>query len=323
MERYIEIRVEESAQKDKKLSVEAVLRRQAGFTKRQISQAKFRTEGIRKNGKQCRVTEIVCPGDILTVCLEETHIGSKQLEWEETDFSQPDILYEDPDILVVNKPAGMVTHPAGVHYRDTLSNQIAGYYGKKGENFCVRSVGRLDRETSGIVVFAKNRTAAARMQVQKEKGSFQKTYLAVVQGSMKEDRQGEWHTIAAPVGPDPADLRKMNVFQDGISDSGRPWKKAVTHYQVLKSTFGISLVQLYLETGRMHQIRIHMAYIGHSLIGDGLYNEKKEDSVFPHFSRAALHAWKTEFQQPFTGEKVSVEAPFPEDFKIILSVLYR
>ena len=313
MERYIEILVEERTQENKKQTVESVLKRQAGFTKRQISQAKFRAGGIRKNGKQCRVTEMVCAGDSLMVCLEEAQMGSEKREWEE-DFSQPDILYEDPDLLAVNKPAGMVTHPAGIHYKDTLSNQIAGYYRRKGKHLCVRSIGRLDRETSGIVVFAKNRTAAARMQMQKENGVFQKTYLAVAKGRMQEDRQETWHTIETFVGPDPADARKMRVFREGIFQSEFLWKKAVTHYQVLKSTEDKSLVQLKLETGRMHQIRIHMADMGHPLMGDTLYGEEGD------VSRAALHAWKTECCQPFTGEKIKITAPFPTDFKKLISV---
>ena len=157
-----------------------ILQVQAGLTKKQISRAKFRPEGILCNGVQCRVSKSVSAGDILSVCLEAPSQGSSHLKLPSTELSPVRILYEDQDLLAVNKPSGIVTHPSGRHYRDTLSNQVYWYLRQKGEAVTVRSMGRLDRETSGIVIFAKNKTCAARLQSQQNTGEYHKEYLAVL-----------------------------------------------------------------------------------------------------------------------------------------------
>lgn len=193
MERYLEIKIASS----KPDTIGNLLKSEAGLTKRQISQAKFRPGGIQKNKKQCRVTETAQKGDVLRVCLETKETDSFLLEnwenkeqqaWSSSDQSSSnqgspgkklEILYEDQDLLVVNKPAGMVTHPSGGHYADSLSNQIAAYFRSKGEETRIRSIGRLDKETSGVLLFARNQVAAARLQKQREEGQLQKTYLAI------------------------------------------------------------------------------------------------------------------------------------------------
>ena len=219
-----------------------LIRRQAGLTKKQISQIKFRPGGIQKNGIQCRVTENAVCGDVIRICLETRGTDSAQLKTpkflqiqaEETKkrndtsdgyadfgvecrgknesisdlrsdskkecsegknavsnfkcgFPDLEILYEDQDVLAVNKPVGMVTHPSGIHYQDSLSNQIAEYFRSKGEETRIRSIGRLDKETSGILLFARNQISAARLQKQREEGKLQKTYLAVVEGTFEEE----------------------------------------------------------------------------------------------------------------------------------------
>ena len=329
MERYLDIYIPEEASS---ALVSHFLRTQAGLTKKQISQAKFRPGGVRKNGQQCRVTETACPGDQITVCLETDSVDSSQLlspplypgpvssksdssnSGSEPSFSYKlDILYEDQDLLIVNKPAGMVTHPSGGHYCDSLSNQVAAYFRSKGEPTKVRSVGRLDRETSGILTFAKNQTAAARLQKQRETGLLQKTYLAVVSGSLPPDTDGSFHTISIPLAPDPDDRLKMVVSPNQALPGS---KSAETHYSVLNtvnyaSQASASLVMLRLKTGRTHQIRVHMASLGHPLLGDSLYHLS---DTTDYFSRAALHAWKLTLQQPFTQKEISLEAPLPEDF---------
>lgn len=329
MERYLDIYIPEDASS---APVSHFLRTQAGLTKKQISQAKFRPGGVRKNGQQCRVTETACPGDQITVCLETDSVDSSQLlspplypgpvssksdssnSGSEPSFSYKlDILYEDQDLLIVNKPAGMVTHPSGGHYCDSLSNQVAAYFRSKGEPTKVRSVGRLDRETSGILTFAKNQTAAARLQKQREAGLLQKTYLAVVSGSLPPDTDGSFHTISIPLSRDPDDRLKMVVSPNQVLPGS---KSAETHYSVLNtvnyaSQASASLVMLRLKTGRTHQIRVHMASLGHPLLGDLLYHLS---DTTDYFSRAALHAWKLTLQQPFTQKEISLEAPLPEDF---------
>ena len=380
MNRYLTIHIPETAAP---APVSHFLRTQAGLTKKQISQAKFRPGGVQKNGQQCRVTETAYPGDQITVCLETDDVDSLHLESSSftissdshsfplstdsgsysdstaSEFAGSDanshiyhspsttsqllpeleILYEDQDILAVNKPAGLVTHPSGSHYSDSLSNQVAAYFRSKDEPTKVRSIGRLDKETSGILLFARNQTAAARLQKQRENGISEKTYLAAVSGSMLEDTDGTFHAITTPLTPDPDNRLKM-VISPGSSLPGS--KPAVTLYSVLKSTapgsrISASLVMLRLKTGRTHQIRVHMASLGHPLLGDSLYHLSDTTNLF---SRAALHAWKLKFHPPFpAGEttsgilssipctenakkEISLEAPLPEDFKKFYETIF-
>ena len=338
MNRYLTIHIPETSAP---APVSHFLRTQAGLTKKQISQAKFRPGGVQKNGQQCRVTETAYPGDQITVCLETNDVDSAQLESAPAPQFLPEleILYEDQDILAVNKPAGIVTHPSGSHYSDSLSNQVAVYFRSKGESTKVRSIGRLDKETSGILLFARNQTAAARLQKQRESGISEKTYLAAVSGSMPEDTDGAFHRITTPLAPDPKTRLKMVISPDGSLPGSKP---AETLYSVLKSTapdsrISASLVMLRLKTGRTHQIRVHMASLGHPLLGDSLYHLSDTTNLF---SRAALHAWKLKFQPPFpNGEttssplssmpctenakkEISLEAPLPEDFKKFYETIF-
>ena len=338
MNRYLTIHIPETSAP---APVSHFLRTQAGLTKKQISQAKFRPGGVQKNEQQCRVTETAYPGDQITVCLETNNVDSAQLESAPAPQFLPElaILYEDQDILAVNKPAGLVTHPSGSHYSDSLSNQIAAYFRSKGESTKVRSIGRLDKETSGILLFARNQTAAARLQKQRESGISEKTYLAAVSGSMPEDTDGAFHRITTPLAPDPKNRLKMVISPDGSLPGSKP---AETLYSVLKSTapdsrISASLVMLCLKTGRTHQIRVHMASLGHPLLGDSLYHLSDTTNLF---SRAALHAWKLKFQPPFpNGEttssplssmpctenakkEISLEAPLPEDFKKFYETIF-
>ena len=244
MNRYLTIHIPEAAVP---MPISRFLRTQAGLTKKQISQAKFRPGGLRKNGQQCRVTETAYPGDQIIICLEADDVDSAQLESSSftvnssnhnfqfsadaisysdsaaSEFAGSDvnshnyhspattsqflpelaIIYEDQDILAINKPAGIVTHPSGSHYSDSLANQVASYFRSKGEPTKVRSIGRLDKETSGILLFAKNQTAAARLQNQREEGISEKTYLAAVSGFMPVDEYGSFHRISIPLAPEP------------------------------------------------------------------------------------------------------------------------
>lgn len=299
MKRYLNLQVLQDESMSGPITVEQVLKKQAMLTKRQISRAKFSPEGILKNGMRCRVTERVNCGDSIRVCVETEEETSSHIEENHADIH---ILYEDVDILLVNKPAGLVTHPQGMHYNDTLVNRTAAYFRKKGEEHCIRPVGRLDKDTSGIVVIAKNRLAASRLQKQREENIFKKTYLAMVCGELPED--GLIHRIEEPIGPDPDDRLKMKITPDG--------KNAITWYQVLQSKNDKSIVSLTLETGRTHQIRVHMAGIGHPLWGDPLYGKKTvQENRFAGDNagtRACLHAWKVELQQPLTGERLEFEA---------------
>lgn len=303
MVRYLTVHVDKKEEDCTKRTVEQVLRKNLGLSKKEIRQAKFRDMGICKNDERCRVTDSVKNGDRIRVCLEESRVNSRQLV---SGYGDLDVLYEDNDLLAVNKPAGMPVHPKGKHYQDTLANLAAGYFRLKKEECRVRPVGRLDKETSGIVVFAKNRPAAARLQKQRERGTFRKTYLAAVMGSMEAD--DFVHRIEKPIGQDPENRLKMQISLDG--------KKAVTRYKVEGVCGAYSLVLAWLETGRTHQIRVHMASLGHPLAGDSLYGKAQGDGGI---RRAALHAWSVEMEQPFTLEKIVLWAEVPEDMKGLLN----
>lgn len=308
-------------QEEEGYRLERVLKQVLGLTSREISQAKFRPRGICVNGEACKVTKLLHEGDLVEVCLEEENTGSKHLIAAPGKLA---ILYEDEDLLAVNKPAGMVCHPAGGHYGDTLANVMQYYFRQKGEHVVIRLVGRLDRETSGIVLAAKSQAAASRLSLQKEKGILKKEYLALVQG--RPYPPAGW--IEAPIGPECASEGAGIRMQ--VRSGGKP---ARTYYETLGTglpetpglggvksgvlgTGEISLVRLEPATGRTHQIRVHMAWLGHPLIGDALYHPawRAQGKGQP---LAALHAVRLTFLQPFTGEEISLETPVPDIYKVL------
>ena len=270
--------------------LERVLKNSLGLTKRQISQAKFRETGICINGKKQRISYVGTPGEVLTVCLEERSENTGKVLPQQGEL---EILYEDPDILAVNKPAGMPCHPGRGHYLDSLGNLAAGLFEKRGEPCPVRIIGRLDKDTSGVVILAKNQAAGARLGEQKAKGIFRKEYIGLAQGHLKEP-EGR---IREPIGKMPGEKLKMQVTPEG--------KSADTSYQALKFLENATLARWKIFTGRTHQIRVHMAWLGHPLLGDPIYGTGEN----PYFPGLALHCAKAVFLQPFTGEKVVIQAP--------------
>ncbi len=275
------------------------LRERMGFSRKQISRLKFRDGGIAVNGGRQRVNFRLSEGDILKVRLEE-HIGNGKKSKVEpcTGRSSLKICYEDCDLLAVEKPAGIPCHPSHGHHLDTLANQAAAYLNGRGKDVGIRLVGRLDKDTSGIVVFAKNREAAAALSRQRREGRLQKVYVALAEGC-PQSIEG---TVEVPIKKVPGELMKMQVSPEG--------KIAATHYRVLK-TWGEdgkkrTLLQLNIEQGRTHQIRVHMAYIGCPLVGDPLYGTD------PHGKGALLHSWRLAFRQPFTGKEIVLETELPK-----------
>lgn len=266
------------------------MKQDLGLTKRQISQAKFRKEGICINGEKRRVSYVGRPGDVLTVCLEETGTYSGKSAPQEGEL---EILYEDEDILAVNKPPGMPCHPGRGHYRDSLGNLAAGLFEKRGEPCPVRIIGRLDKDTSGVVILAKNQAAGARLGIQKENGTFWKEYLGLVRGHL-EDVNGR---IREPIGKIPGEKLKCQVTHQG--------KTADTRYEVREFLEDATVTSWKICTGRTHQIRVHMAWLGYPILGDVLYGNGEN----PYFPGLALHCRKAVFLQPFTGDKIEVLAP--------------
>lgn len=222
-----------------------------------------------------------------------------------------DIVYEDEDVIVINKPVGMVVHPAPGHPDSTLVNALLYHCGEhlshiNGE-FRPGIVHRIDRDTSGLLVAAKNDKAHIALAAQLEDHSLSRIYECVTMGSLREDEG----TIDAPMGRHPVDRKRMAVIPHG--------KRAVTHYTVLNRYSGFTHAQCRLETGRTHQIRVHMAYIGHPLLGDGVYGGREIKSL----AGQCLHARQLTFVHPRTGERMTVEAPLPDWFTAILNKLER
>ena len=218
-----------------------------------------------------------------------------------------DIVYEDDDLLVVNKPKGMVVHPAPGHYSGTLVNALM-YHCKdslSGINGEIRPgiVHRIDKDTSGLLIIAKNDTAHRGLAEQIKEHSFTREYEAVVNGSIKEDG-----TVNAPIGRHKTDRKKMCVTAEKS-------REAVTHYFVLENFTDSTHLRLRLETGRTHQIRVHMAYIGHSVAGDEVYGNGKPAS----FMGQCLHAKKIGFVHPVTGQYLEFDSDLPEYFKKFLN----
>lgn len=224
-----------------------------------------------------------------------------------------DIVYEDSDLLVVNKPKGMVVHPAAGNYSGTLVNALL-YHCKdslSGINGVIRPgiVHRIDKDTSGLLIVAKNDTAHLHLAQQIKEHSFHRAYQAVCYGNIKEDNG----TVCQPIGRNPKDRKKMAVTDKNS-------KQAVTHYEVIKRYGDFTHIRCVLETGRTHQIRVHMAYIGHPLAGDAVYGPKK---VITGLNGQCLHAGEIGFVHPITNEYMEFNAPLPEYFTSFLQSLDR
>ena len=222
-----------------------------------------------------------------------------------------DILYEDSDVLLVNKPKGMVVHPAAGHDSGTLVNALM-YHCRdslSGINGVMRPgiVHRIDRDTTGVLIVCKNDAAHQCIAEQLKEHSITRRYRAVVQGCIKENEG----TVDSPMARDPADRKRMKC---GVPDG----RRAVTHFRVLKRYRTATYVECVLETGRTHQIRVHMASIGHALLGDPVYGSKKNPW---HLNGQALHAMVLGFRHPSTGEYMEFQAPLPEEFQDLLERL--
>jgi 23S rRNA pseudouridine1911/1915/1917 synthase len=207
-------------------------------------------------------------------------------------FYEIEVLFEDEHVIVFNKPPFMSTHPNDETDTNTLINAAQFYLQSKGEKVNIQQVHRLDKDTTGAILFAKHKLAGAILDRMLEKREIKRTYFAIIQGQLKKKRG----TIHEPIGRD-----RHHPTRRRVSPSGQD---AITHYQIIKVQNGSSYVKCWLETGRTHQIRVHFSYIGHPLVGDKLYGGK------PQFTRQALHAAKLEFTHPITGEKIKCYAPF-------------
>lgn len=264
------------------------LRGSAGISTRLLNSLKRTENGITLNGKHIRTIDLLSAGDRLCVNIPcpESKIEPIELPLE--------ILYEDEDIIAVNKSPYLACHPTHNHQGDTLANALAFYLGQKGKPTEFKAVGRLDKGTSGIVICALNKFCAAKLS-----GNIRKEYFAVVGGKLENSG-----TIDAPIyRPDP--LKTLRA----AGPDGLP---AVTHWQALKTNGELTLVRIRLETGRTHQIRVHFSSIGMPLLGDSMYGGGKTET-----GHQLLHCGYARFIHPVSGEEVEIHALFPEDMQKI------
>lgn len=282
---------------DAGLRVELFLRRK-GFSRQNLVEIKRMPKSIMVNGIHYYMKQTLAEGDILKVHISETECSEKIPAVE----APLDIIYEDEDIMVINKSADMPIHPSMNNYYNSLANALAYYFEKQGKPFIFRCCNRLDRDTSGLTIVSKHLVSASILAEQVAQRTVHREYLAISRGSVTPSEG----TIDAPLG------RKDGSIIERTID----WEKgerAVTHYRVVEESNGHSLLSLKLETGRTHQIRIHMKHIGYPLVGDYLYNPDME-----FIGRQALHSHKMRFRHPITGEMMEFAAPLPEDMRRVL-----
>ena len=280
------------------IKVDTLLKRHLHLSGTVVRRIKWLPDGILVDG--ARVNTRFCPreGQVLSVRLDDPERRSGIVPAP----GPLDILYEDGDMVVLNKAPGVSVHPGPGHFDDTLGNFLLDHYDQEGETADFHPVHRLDRGTSGLLAAAKHPHAQEVLKNQLHTNAFRRTYLAVCEG-VPQMPEG---TIEAPLGPKPGSLMEQMVRPDG--------KFARTRYKVLGSHEGRALVELELDTGRTHQIRVHMAYLGHPLTGDFLYG--KEDRTL--IGRPALHSHRLELCHPVTGERMTFTAPLPQDMEMLL-----
>jgi len=260
---------------------------------------------VTRDGRAVKKSDKTAPGAVYQVALPEPE--TVQVAAEAIPL---DVVYEDEDVIVVNKPRGMVVHPAPGHPDGTLVNALLHHCGGSlsGINGVIRPgiVHRIDKDTSGLIIAAKNDAAHRALAAQLKDHTLAREYDAVVVGRVREDSG----TVSAPIGRHPTDRKRQ-----AVTEKGRP---AVTHWRVVARYRGYTHVRCALETGRTHQIRVHMAHIGHPVLGDLVYGMKRVDKGL---AGQCLHARQLRFLHPRTGEPVVCEAPLPDYFKSVLARL--
>ena len=301
---------------DESLYIKEVLQRRLKFSSRLMRKLKVHEGGLLLDGKAARMKDKGRAGQKLSVRYPE-----------ETSYFEPediplDVPYEDEDLLVVNKQPGIVVHPTKGYQTGTLANALVFRMNQQGVSYKPRFVNRLDRDTSGLVIVGKNSHTQDFLMHQMEKDRVEKTYMAIVHGVV--GRPGDTGTVDQPIDKDPDHVARRHVTPTGYP--------SVTHYQVLATSDfdagqggkckGYSLLKLRLETGRTHQIRVHMTYIGHPLVGDELYGQLYGYAEVPSWMpRQALHAARLHFEHPSEGKTVDVSAELPEDMRKCIEYL--
>ena len=266
-----------------------------GYSRHILTCLRHEEGSVRVNGAPVYMNYALRAEDQLTIVIPEEepseHIVPSRLPFP--------IVYEDEDLMIINKPSDMPIHPSINNYENTLANAAAWYFSQKGEAFVYRCINRLDRDTTGLLILAKNRLSGALLSEMSARRQIHRQYLAIASG-----RLPECGTIDAPIAraEDSAILRRVDPEHGD---------RAVTHYRLLHFDGSYSLVLLQLETGRTHQIRVHMNHIGHPLPGDYLYNPD-----YRIIKRQALHSYRLTFCHPISGKPMDFTAPVPDDFRL-------
>ena len=258
------------------------------------------------NKEVVRMRKVLHTGDIVEVKLER--VESQDIIPEKMNLN---IVYEDDDILVLNKPPYTVVHPTRGYPTGTLANGILYYFNETNQNCIVRLVSRLDMDTSGLIIIAKNQYAHMALSKEMQLNHLEKRYLAVVHGHLEKEEG----TIDLPIfKPE----NEESIFKRIIDERGQ---RSITHYKVIKKFENADLVECLLETGRTHQIRVHLSHIGHPIYGDSLYGDGEDEKEL--IPRQALHAYGLDFKSPRTKEQLSLRAELPEDILNLIEKLKR
>ena len=282
------------------IKVDTLLKRRLGLSGTVVRRIKWLPDGILLDGRRVNTRCIPKTGEVLSVRLSDPERRSGIVPAP----GPLDIVYEDQDLLVLNKAPGVSVHPGPGHYSDTIGNYLLSYYDSKGEEGDFHPVHRLDRGTSGLLVVARHPHAQEILKRQLHTDRFRRTYLAICVGT-PDPAAG---TVDAPLGPKEGSLVEQTVRPDG--------KSARTHYETLAVSGPYALLRLTLETGRTHQIRVHMAHLGHPLAGDFLYGRELPGVL----TRPALHSAQVAFCHPISGLPMSFTQPMPPDLRRLLEM---
>jgi 23S rRNA pseudouridine1911/1915/1917 synthase len=279
-------------------SLKEVLLDKLNFSVRSLSKMK-REKSVLVNGEFKKPSSNVKVGDLIEVKIDE-----EMANFKPQDLNL-DILYDDFDIIMVNKPPFMVVHPTKSHFDKTIANGVTDYIINKGEKVKVRFVNRLDMNTSGLVIVAKNAYAHHTLSCAMSEDKVEKKYIAVVKGIVENDEG----TINEPIFRPTDDSIKRVVDERG--------QESITHYKVIERLNDATVLEIKLETGRTHQIRVHLSHIGYGIIGDELYGYEDTNLI----NRQALHAYSLKFEQPRTKELLEFKAKLPEDIENLIEKL--
>ncbi len=279
-------------------TLKEILLDKLNFSVRSLSKMK-REQSVLVNGKFKKLSSKIEKGDLIEVKIDEDRAN-----FIPQDLNL-DIIYDDFDLIMVNKPPFMVVHPTKSHNENTIANGVTDYIIKKDEKVKIRFVNRLDMNTSGLVIIAKNAYAHHTLSMDMGEDKVEKKYITIVKGLVEKD----FGTINEPIYRQEEDSIKRVVDERG--------QQSITHYKVIERLNDATVLEVKLETGRTHQIRVHMSHIGHGIIGDELYGYVNEDLI----NRQALHAYSLEFEQPRTKEKLKFEAEIPKDMKDLIEKL--